>query len=177
MRVFIAIEIPNEVREEIVNFQKELEKKKLFFGKFTEKENLHLTLKFLGEVDETGVEEIKKKLKEIQFPRFKVCLGNGGVFSEDFVRIIWVQILGNGIFELQKEIDESLRDLFEREKRFMSHLTIARVKSIKDKKLLLDELGKIKFDFEFGVKKFFLKKSTLTEKGPTYENLAEIDLD
>lgn len=74
--------------------------------------------------------------------------------------------------ELQKAVDEKLFDLFEKEKRFMSHLTIARVKSIKAKREFLEELEKISFPkMRFMIEKFKLKKSTLSRKGPVYEDL------
>jgi len=129
MRVFIAINLPEVIKEECVGIQKELEKKDLFRGKFTEKENLHLTLKFLGEIDKEDLERIKEKLKEIKFKEFELELGEIGVFSPKFIKIIWLELIGEGIFSLQKEIDNCLLELFERERRFMSHLTIARVKS------------------------------------------------
>ena len=176
LRCFIAVDIPEKAREEIVKVQKILEKRNLFMGKLTEKENLHLTLKFLGEIDEGKVGDVKKKLKEIKFSRFKVKLREIGVFSEDFVRIIWAHLSGKGVLELQKEIDEKLDGFFPKEKRFMSHLTIARVKSVKNREKLLEELSKIKLNCEFEVDRFFLKKSTLTGEGPIYENLLELNL-
>lgn len=176
IRSFIAIDMPEQAKKEIVKVQKILEKKNLFSGKLTEKENLHLTLKFLGEIDEEKVEEVKEKLKEIEFSKIKVGLGEIGVFSEDFIRIIWVHLVGEGILGLQKEIDDKLESFFQKEKRFMSHLTIARVKSVKDREKLLDELKKIKLGCEFEIDRFLLKKSTLTEKGPVYEDLLEIKL-
>ena len=80
--------------------------------------------------------------------------------------------------KLQETIDEKLKDLFEPERRFMSHLTIARVKSIKDREKFLQELKKIKIEkMNFVVDRFKLKKSTLTSEGPVYETIEEYKLD
>ena len=59
----------------------------------------------------------------------------------------------------------------------MSHLTIARVKSVKDKNMFLNEIEKIKFDkIRFKVKNFKLKQSILTRNGSVYEDLEVYDL-
>ena len=62
--------MPKEVIDEIAGIQKLLLKKTLFSGKLTESSNLHLTLKFLGEVSDEKIEEVKKKLGEIKFSEF-----------------------------------------------------------------------------------------------------------
>ena len=75
--------------------------------------------------------------------------------------------------ELQKNVDNVLNRLFEKERRFMSHLTIARIKYVKNKAEFFKELEKIKIQpiLKFTVKNFKLKKSTLSRKGPVYEDL------
>jgi len=172
MRSFIAIEIPENIKKEIVKIQKQLPE---FRGKKTEVENLHLTLKFLGEVDEENIEQVKRKLKEIETKQFEAEIDSIGYFSEEFIRIVWLHI--KNCDKLQKEIDSKLQSLCKEEKRFMSHLTIARVKSIKDRKKFLEEIGKIKIlEMKFIVKNFYLKKSTLTEEKPIYENIEEYRL-
>ncbi|MFH1711460.1 MAG: RNA 2',3'-cyclic phosphodiesterase [Nanoarchaeota archaeon] len=177
MRCFIALDFTRDFRDEIERVQQELEKKKGWQGKLTERENLHLTLKFLGEIEDEKVEEVQKKLREIKMPDFSCYLGNLGVFTPSLIKIVWVHIIGKEVLELQKKIDEKLKDLFEPEKRFMSHLTIARVKFVKDKKILLGELGKIKTqNLKFPVREFYLMKSELTEKGPIYEELEKFSL-
>lgn len=172
MRIFISIDMPEEIKKEICRIQQNLPE---FFGKKTEIENLHLTLKFLGEIDDRKIEVIKKKLTEIRFKKFETNVDSIGVFSEKFIRIIWVHM--TDCKKLQIAIDEKLKDLFDKEKRFMGHLTIARVKSIRNKKDFLEKLGKIKIPkINFIVDNFRLKKSTLTEKGPTYKILEQYNL-
>jgi 2'-5' RNA ligase len=134
-----------------------------------------LTFKFLGEISEEKVKEATKSLKKIRLKKFRAKLGNLGVFTESFIKIIWIRL--ENCDALQKAIDDSVEDLFAKEKNFMSHLTIARVKDVKDKRKFLEELKYIKIkDMEFEVNSFKFKKSTLTEKGPIYENISEIKL-
>lgn len=177
MRCFIALDFTRDFRDEIERVQEQLAGKKVWQGKLTERENLHLTLKFLGEIEENKVEEVKKRLREIKMKKFDCYIGNLGVFTPSFIKIVWAHIIGKEILELQKLIDEKLADLFPKEKRFMSHLTIARVKIVKDNKLFLEELGKIKTqNLKLPVREFYLMSSELTEKGPIYSEVEKFSM-
>ena len=174
MRAFIALEIPEEIREKLFEIAGSLFKKILFLGKLTEKENIHLTLKFLGEIDGDMAEKVREKLGEVNIKKFFVELKNFGVFNENFVRIIWCHL--SGCEKLQKEIDEKLAFLFPKEKRFMGHVTIARVKNVIDKEKLFEELKRISVDGVFEVERFVLMKSELTGSGPSYGIVEEYSL-
>lgn len=172
MRCFIALDLPEEIISEIKEIQEKLKKRVLFNGKFTESNNLHLTLKFFGEIDEEKLFEIRKRLRKINFNEIEASLGEVGVFSKDFVRIIWIKLNGKGIYELQKRIDEELKDLFKEEERFMGHITLARVKSVGNKKGLFDYLESVKAsNRKFKINEFSLKKSELHSHGPEYEDI------
>ncbi len=172
MRCFISIDIPEDIKKEIEKIQNRLPE---FNGKRTELDNLHLTLKFLGEVNEDKINEIKKRLGEIKLGKFETQIDKLGVFSEKFIRIIWLHL--TNCSEIQQIVDDKLKDLFEMENRFMSHLTIARIKKIKNKELFLEELKSIKIpEIKFKVENFKLKKSVLTSKGPEYETLEKYKL-
>jgi len=105
-RLFISLDMPEEIINEISKIQKHIFQRNFIVGSFTKKENLHLTLKFLGEVPEDKVEEIKNNLSKIKFKKFKVHLGELGFFGD---RIFWVELLGDEIFKLQKEVDDKLK--------------------------------------------------------------------
>ena len=175
MRLFIALSIPEKIREILYEKAENLKKKELFNGKITEEENIHLTLKFLGDIQEDALEAIIKRLGEIKMNKISVIIGNFGVFDEKFVRIIWVKLLG--IDELQKEVDRSLRGLFQQEDRFMSHITIARLKSVKEKRSLIDEIKNIKLsNIKFQVDSFELMKSELNKEGADYSVVEKFEL-
>ncbi len=178
IRTFISIDVPEHIQEKIVNIQKQLPG---FKGKTIKPENLHLTLKFLGEISPERVEEVREKLKEIPFEKFKgieTRTSKIGVFSEKYVRIVWLKL--EGLDKLQETIDEKLSEIegFEKEKRFMGHLTIARVRSLKNKNYFLGELDKVEVpeNLKFKVERFRLKKSTLYPEGPVYEVLEDYSL-
>ncbi|MEM3091224.1 MAG: RNA 2',3'-cyclic phosphodiesterase [Candidatus Pacearchaeota archaeon] len=174
MRIFISMDIPEEIKNEIVKIQDSLPE---FEGKITEKENLHLTLKFLGEVNKEKLELVKEYLMRfsIKVKNFEAIIDDIGIFSERSVRIVWLHV--SNCDELQKSVDEALSNLFEKEKRFMAHLTIARVKKIKDKKLFIKQLKKIKIPkLKFSVNNFKLKESILEKNGPKYRDIMTYNL-
>jgi len=176
-RCFIALDLPREAINEIKKTQNLIWKKTLFTGKITEPENLHLTLKFLGEINEDKINEIRKRLREIKPKSFEAELGEVGIFSKQFIKIIWVKLNGKGVFQLQKEIDNKLKDLFEPEQRFMGHITIARVKNVKDKEELIEYLENLKIKrIKFKVNEFILKNSELMPEGPVYLDIEKYAL-
>lgn len=172
VRAFIAIDLPIRVVEEIERIQQLLKKKTLFTGKLTDGENMHLTLKFLGEISEEGLERIREKLREIKFSKFQAELGEIGVFDKRKIRIVWIKLNGKGVFQLQKEIDKKLNDLFPVEARFMSHITIARVREVGDKKGFFKYLQSIKpRKIKFEADKFYFKRSELKRTGAEYTDI------
>ena len=174
MRTFIAIEIPEEVKKVFIEAQAQLDKDKT---KLKITKDFHLTLKFLGEVDENKVEEIKKKLSEIKFDSFETSLTDIGVFpSKDYIRVVWVGLEDSKgkIKKLQQEVDSKLETLgFKKDTRFHPHLTLARVKFVEDKERFIKNLKEIKIEKKsFKITEFKLIKSILTPEGPVYEDLA-----
>ncbi|MFZ5955130.1 MAG: RNA 2',3'-cyclic phosphodiesterase [Nanoarchaeota archaeon] len=172
MRCFISINLPEECKKEVIKLQNKLKEKNLFIGKYTEKDNLHLTLKFLGEISEEKMKIVENKLDKVRFEDFELRFEKLGFFSPHLIGIVWISALGEGLFDLQKNIDLKLSDLFPREERFMGHLTIARVKDTQDKMLFMKELKAMKLN-KIGMKmdKFYLMKSELTNAGPKYKIL------
>jgi len=171
-RAFISINLPNEVKEKVKKIQEKIPE---FRGKKTEPENLHLTLKFLGEISDEKIGLVRDKLKKIKGKKISAEIDSIGFFSPKFLRIIWVHM--KGADELQKQIDISLADLFEKEKRFMSHITIARVKQTEDKKKFISYLEKIELEkTKFNVENFYLMESTLKKEGSEYKIIEEFNL-
>ena len=173
MRVFIAIEIPESIKGYIAELQEKIDDKDNKI-KPVNKNNIHLTLKFLGEVQPHKITQIKEDLKKIEVGKFSVYLDKISVFpSKSYIRVIWVGLEPEDkILELQEDIDENLKKLFKKEKNFKPHLTLARVKFIEDKKKFIDKFKKIKVENKkIGINNFKLIKSTLTKEGPIYEDL------
>ncbi len=168
MRLFIAIELPEAVAGELKRLQNEIAGPGIRAVK-----DFHLTLKFLGEVQESQLSRIKKELASIKFNSFGAELTCIGVFpNPDRIRVIWAGLKAEEIYSLQNEIDLALEQLFSKEQDFHPHLTLARVSFLKDKAALKEKLDFLKpKNLKFDVKEFHLIKSTLTPQGPIYETL------
>ncbi|MCX7715931.1 MAG: RNA 2',3'-cyclic phosphodiesterase [Endomicrobia bacterium] len=178
MRTFIAVELQKDVIESINNFvfktYREIDSNKISWVK---KENLHITLKFLGEIDEKQVEIVKTVLKEILQNKkgFLVSVEGVCVFPKiNSPRVIWL-----GIKEGKDEL-KTLANLIEEElykngfpkesKEFTAHLTIARIKQIKRLEEVRNYVEKYK-NYPFGisrVKDITFFQSILKPEGPEY---------
>lgn len=186
MRVFIAIEIPEDIKSKIFHKFETLEKKNLFKGRFVPKNNLHLTLKFLGEISEKKIEDIKNKLKEIKFNKFKVKTGKTGFFnSEKFIKVIWIELISEGdkLKELQKLVSAKFPEIISKYAEFSSHITTARVKSLTNKankeKLIKEIKGMNLKDLSFDIDEFVLMKSEFIKepRGVSYKVLERFKLE
>lgn len=171
-RVFLAVNIPKKVKEEIAaEYLIKLNVKGL---KPVEKENLHVTMKFLGYLPEEGVKEIEEKLHALKsFKRFEIELSGVGTFRN---RVIWIGAK-KGDAEL-KEINAKINELLSLEKEeFSSHLTLARNKFMQSEKVkeILEQLKKIQFNEKFTAESLDIMESKLMPAGPVYSVLKRIE--
>ncbi|GMR04302.1 MAG: RNA 2',3'-cyclic phosphodiesterase [Thermodesulfobacteriota bacterium] len=146
--------------------------------------NIHLTLKFLGEVDETRIDQIGEALEKAAsgIRPFSLSTGKlGGFPNIANPRVLWLGLEGGEeAVELQKKIDETLAGLgFEKEKRaFHPHLTLARIRNPADGRALGALAIKLRHDIniEFTVDSFILFRSKLTPSGAEYSELRRFGL-
>ena len=105
MRAFISIKFPPKILMQIKSIQEALPE---FSGKKTELKNLHLTLKFLGEVSSEDIEKIKLRLRKINYNKFGAEIKDCGFFDkgQEGRGILWLGI--TNCENLQKQIDNSL---------------------------------------------------------------------
>ena len=179
MRCFISIDLPKEIQKELSEAQGKIysEEAKLLNVK---PENIHITLKFLGELDENQVGKVQDVMNKSNFRKFRAKLGSIGVFpDEKFIRVVWVGIEpGEKVDEIHSILDSSLEsEGFQKDREFENHATLARVKTVKDKKEFMEQLKKIKVKpLEFEINEIHLKESILTPEGPIYSDLMKIRL-
>lgn len=173
VRAFIAVNIPESIKEKIwKTFSEKIPSKEL---KPVEKENMHLTILFLGEIPETSIAEIQRKLVPVaKFKSFEVTLGTIGCFD---ARVLWLGVL-RGEDKLMELHDEICKHIGIKGDKFAAHLTIARNKRMSAKAFyeIVERLKKEQFMESFSVKSVDLMQSTLTSSGPIYKKIAEIML-
>ena len=173
MRCFLAVDLDDGLKEKVADVQNGLVD---FDVNLVSKENLHFTLKFLGEVNEELIEEVKSKARKIasSFSPFSIDITGMGVFPDiNHIRVVWIG--AKQLYALQKAVDDTLADIFDREENIVPHLTLARVRSPGDKDALRNfiEANKNADIGTMAVRGIKLKGSVVTKKGPVYED-AEI---
>lgn len=181
IRSFIAFDLDNqaivsrlsEVQDTLVNTGASL--------KLVKPQNIHITVRFLGNVALSMVDAVYEEMKQVSFAPFEAEIRGLGAFPNlQYVRVVWAGI--------QKGADE-LRDVFSQleprlrklgfkpdTKGFSPHLTIARVRTGKNKAELARRIKELE-SYEFGTVKvncLKLKKSVLTPKGPVYSTIREV---
>src|SRR2546425_9313509 len=145
-----------------------------------EEDNIHLTLKFLGNVSASKLEEIKSSLTQVTFPPFSLEIKGAGAFpSLKRMNVVWVGV-GEGWSQVElifEQTEKLLHQLgFSRETRpFSPHITVARVKSGRKRDEIAAFLGHLADESlgTFPVEKVRLKQSILSPSGPTYSTLFE----
>lgn len=148
--------------------------------KIVKPENIHMTLRFLGDITQEMVDQIHSEMEQVQFTPFEFKIEGIGVFpNPKHISVIWAGI-SQGANELRTIFDQlepRLHTLgFKPDyKGFSPHLTIARVRTGRNKDALADQLENLE-GFEFGLVNaecLRLKKSVLTPQGPIYSVLRE----
>jgi 2'-5' RNA ligase len=172
MRLFIAVEVPEGIKRILKSVQEKLK----LDGRMTKTKEFHLTLKFLGEVPEQKLDDIKQSLGKISFDPFKARLSDIGAFpTKNNPRVVWAGLEPHQtINALQQQVDDTMTNIgFEKDNRFHPHLTLSRIKFCNNRKEFADLLDNIRIEqAEFDIKEFKLIKSTLTPQGPVYDVLA-----
>jgi len=177
-RAFISADIvPSDalasVLRELANSRADL--------KIVRPELMHVTLKFLGDTDESLTEQITSRMRDAVkgVPPFTIRLTGMGAFpSMSNIRVVWVGMEdGRSLGEIARRLDISIGELgFERDKKgFVPHMTLARTKSGRNIANVQEILMRnATTDYgQYFVDRILLKKSVLSPKGPTYSTVME----
>lgn len=181
IRSFIAFDLENE---QVLNRLASAQKLIVETGadlKPVAPQNIHVTVRFLGDISPSMVEKVFDAMKNVKFSPFTIQLRGLGVFpSISYPRVVWAG-MADGVETLRSifnQLEPQIRALgFPADAYgFSPHLTIARVRSGVNKQRLAELITK-RSDFEFGTIKadcLRLKQSMLSPKGPTYSTLREV---
>lgn len=188
MRTFIAIDFPDDILEKIakiISFLRSQTPEKAL--KWVDKDNLHMTLKFIGEIREDSLPDIQslmtRALQGHDF--FKISIGRLGMYpNHNNPRVVWLGITAEEtLFTIQRKLDLTLQDAgIPSEKRAYSpHLTIARLRRDMDPtatRLIGETLSQFKVDSPGSVlvRQILLYQSQLTSSGPIYSPLLTFPL-
>lgn len=182
VRAFLAIDLDDDLKpkiNKIIRQFKEIDTK----IKYVELQNLHLTLKFFGDIDTNGLDVLENAIADAvsEFDSFKIKITGCGAFpNKNHIKVIWVGIDDDAVIkDLHDRLDKEFAHLgFDKDRKFSTHLTIGRMKSAKNKNKVKEVIEEFE-NFEIGemeVSEISLKKSTLTPAGPIYEDISIFEL-
>ncbi len=177
LRLFVALDLTEEIRRRLAGLAGGVPG-----ARWTEPENLHLTLRFIGEVPEDQAMDIDAALAEVRAPAFPLILDGVGVFgSARRARVLWAGVeRSEALAHLQAKVESALVrcGLPAEERKFSPHITLARLKDAP-----ADRIGRFLSDrglFRAGpmpVEHVTLYRSHLGNGGAVYEALREYPLD
>jgi 2'-5' RNA ligase len=188
VRAFIAIELPADLIKRLKDFQSGLSPARLQYVKWVDPGSIHLTLKFLGDVDAVRLEAVKEASAAAvrPFRPFDVTTGSTGFFpGPQRARVFWLGLEGDieVLGRLQQDIDRAMSSLgFVSENRpFTAHLTLARLRDECSGAQRLEFAGLagpavFKPGPPVQVQSVALMRSQLTPRGAVYTRLAEFPL-
>ena len=183
MRTFIAVELPQNLKDKIDKLQQPLKKTDAYVS-WVKPGNVHATLKFLGEIPEERLDDIHQGVKNaVQgMAKFTLNLKGLGTFPDmRRPRVIWIGVDKgkDNLAQMNERIEEELYKLnFPKEERkFSPHLTIGRVKSPKNIQELMELVKKTDFETEDAeIKEVVIMKSKLLPTGAEYTPMRKISL-
>ena len=187
MRVFIAIDIDEVIRQDLADLQDEMRSKvdiKRSDAKWVNPDQMHLTLKFLGEIEDSQVINVCNITREIaqKHERFAMEISGVGFFGGKSARVLWVGTRqeNENLLQLQSDLDEQLALIgFSKDNRkFSAHLTLCRIRNTKAG-FKLAQLTKEYENYCPGnvpVDSICVYQSELTKQGPVYTLLGNYKL-
>ena len=180
MRIFIAIDLPNEIRKQLKDLQRKL-RPLTNSSKWVAPESIHITLKFMGEVPEKKIEQIDEALAGLAWKPFTISVHGVGFFpGARSPRVFWAGMDAPTMQGLTEELDARMEPLgYEKERRaFRPHITLARAKGTRiDGDLVTASTEYAERDFgSFLADRIFLVQSTLKPTGAVYAKLKEYAL-
>ena len=183
MRTFIAIELPGEVKSALSDLQREF-KECGADVRWVKPENIHLTLRFLGEIDEDTIGAVQHIMESacMMYSAFHLDLKGAGTFPHmKSPRVVWAGLQDSDILSrLQNEIEGGLSTAgFKKEaRRFVPHLTLGRFRSMQRRQPLLEKIREYegKQFCSFPVHSVVLMKSELHPTGAQYTKIKEVFL-
>jgi len=183
IRAFIAIELPANITDALKNIQDSL-KDEMNKVAWVKPENIHLTIRFLGDIETCKIDSIAGLLEgaAVKTHSFDISVkGVGGFPTIDNPRVVWVGIEDNkNVLPLYNNLEEGLESLGlkKEERSFKPHLTLGRVKFLSDKKLFkkrIEKYNNINLG-QFAAEGICLFQSTLTPNSAVYVKLKEYKL-
>lgn len=174
IRLFVGLGLPGEVAGRLAALAAGIPG-----ARWVEQRNLHVTLRFIGEVEEGVAQEIHECLGEIRAAAFDLAITGFGTFGRSSPNALWAAVdKGPEIQHLQAKVDSALAraGIAPEGRKFVPHVTLARLKDAPVARVQHFIAGHSPLRAEFAVDQFILFRSHLGRGGAEYEALAEYPL-
>ncbi len=176
MRLFICIELPEQIKQELVRIQQELKKLNLFSGTYVAPDNLHVTMLFLGHLDQEAYPPLLEQLKKVTASPFNLTLGTLAVPNWSDPKVLWVDTPSEELTTLYNNICTQLT--ISEKRPFSGHCTLARIKKVSDKNELKKALATLQVKpLSWHATTFTLMDSQTHPTGPEYTSLHRFRLE
>ena len=167
-RLFVAIDLPLEIKEALQRSQQKLQDALGHFASYTKRDQMHLTLCFLGEIENQTIGHIIDRLKSVQAAPLTLALGGAGIFgSNRNPHVIWIDLKAEGLAQLAKDVQSAVLDFMTPDERaFTSHVTLARIKRHDPSADIFELIAHLKLpSLQFTANEFILYRSEPTAEG------------
>lgn len=177
LRLFVGLSVPVLLRQRLTTLQGGIEG-----ARWTERENFHITLTFIGNVDEITAEAVDEALQTVKMEPFRLSLKGANLFDKaGDPAVLWTGVSqSEPLHRLKEKIDRALytaRVPFENRK-YVPHVTLARLKNVEEIKIAeFIQQNSLFATEEFDVTEFILYRSRQTKHGAVYEEVVEYPLE
>lgn len=174
-RLFIGVFVPEQAKKPVLDLQGSLTRMPMDL-KLVERENLHVSLTFLGETPDEKIDLISKRLDEVCGRYQKFTAKASGVLlipNESYIRVIALDVKSSDdvLEKMRKDVVSAVGGDSRR-----AHLTLARVRTVNDKNFVREKMKSESAETFFEIGSVSLIKSVVTRKGPVYEVVHESKL-
>ena len=179
VRLFVAVRIPPHVQQELHRIQQILQASGLLKGTYPVPETSHITLQFIGLVEEQEIDSIIQALQSIQFPPFEITFSSIDYFEHrGSPSVVYLNTASKDLARLAHNIKASLESWLTKDDReFIGHLTVMRIKKIDEQEKVHKLINTISVTpVSYTVDSFVLMQSELSSGGPIYKELARFPL-
>jgi len=171
VRLFVAVEVPSYIKEEMIRLQKSLMERRILMGNYSRPDVMHLTLKFIGDIKRSKIPLVQQALRLVESMPMRVRITKLSFFESFHVpKVVYVALDCPGLLNLVGTVNDIIKELSAtKENGFIPHITLVRVKEIIDVQGFMDWIEHTCVEqLSFEVDSFVLMQSKLNSSGPVH---------
>ena len=171
VRLFVAVEVPSYIKEEMIRLQKSLMERRILMGNYSRPNAMHLTLKFIGDIERSKIPLVQQALRSVESMPMRAHITKLKFFESFHIpKVVYVALDCPGLLNLVDTVNDIIKELSAtKENGFIPHITLVRVKEIIDVQGFMDWIEHTCVEqLSFEVDSFVLMQSKLNSSGPVH---------